>query len=212
MFVIPASRELHVDLVESMYRSVLHLNPPKLTCLVGHQIERTMFGQRRKDRESLLEQINLSLQNTPAPPESWRGATASFVSVHPIQGSTTGFHGIAISITCEGFPVTVQSTVPVQFPGTGSSLKGRCSIQLSYGRFLSQYANLLKIRINWSGQTDSNRRPSAPKADALPDCAMPRCQIFCHTPSLPGPDLAGARSYGRGPDQSTTQVARHGAV
>ena len=26
----------------------------------------------------------------------------------------------------------------------------------------------------WSGQTDSNRRPSAPKADALPDCAMPR--------------------------------------
>ena len=27
---------------------------------------------------------------------------------------------------------------------------------------------------NWSGQGDSNSRPSAPKADALPDCAMPR--------------------------------------
>ena len=26
----------------------------------------------------------------------------------------------------------------------------------------------------WSGQGDSNSRPSAPKADALPDCAMPR--------------------------------------
>jgi hypothetical protein len=26
----------------------------------------------------------------------------------------------------------------------------------------------------WSGQRDSNPRPSAPKADALPDCAMPR--------------------------------------
>ena len=26
----------------------------------------------------------------------------------------------------------------------------------------------------WSGQQDSNLRPSAPKADALPDCAMPR--------------------------------------
>src|SRR6185312_11834991 len=26
----------------------------------------------------------------------------------------------------------------------------------------------------WSGQPDSNRRPSAPKADALPNCAMPR--------------------------------------
>ena len=26
----------------------------------------------------------------------------------------------------------------------------------------------------WSGQRDLNPRPSAPKADALPDCAMPR--------------------------------------
>src|SRR5258708_5387068 len=28
--------------------------------------------------------------------------------------------------------------------------------------------------MDWSGQGDSNSRPSAPKADALPDCAMPR--------------------------------------
>src|SRR6185436_20671084 len=27
---------------------------------------------------------------------------------------------------------------------------------------------------SWSGQQDLNLRPSAPKADALPDCAMPR--------------------------------------
>ncbi len=26
----------------------------------------------------------------------------------------------------------------------------------------------------WSGQRDSNPRPSAPKADALPGCAIPR--------------------------------------
>ena len=26
----------------------------------------------------------------------------------------------------------------------------------------------------WSGMLDSNQRPSAPKADALPDCANPR--------------------------------------
>ena len=44
-------------------------------------------------------------------------------------------------------------------------LEGRCSIQLSYERTLIK---------KWSGQTDLNRRPSAPKADALPDCAMPR--------------------------------------
>ena len=47
-------------------------------------------------------------------------------------------------------------------------LEGRCSIQLSYGR------NALEYPSGWSGQRDSNPRPSAPKADALPDCAMPR--------------------------------------
>src|ERR1700686_4202837 len=31
-----------------------------------------------------------------------------------------------------------------------------------------------KILGNWSGQQDSNLRPSGPKPDALPDCAMPR--------------------------------------
>ena len=35
----------------------------------------------------------------------------------------------------EGFPVTVRSTLAVQFPGKGSTdCKGRCSIHLSYGR------------------------------------------------------------------------------
>jgi hypothetical protein len=32
-----------------------------------------------------------------------------------------------------------------------------------------------RIRMStWSGRRDSNPRPSAPKADALPDCATPR--------------------------------------
>ena len=31
----------------------------------------------------------------------------------------------------------------------------------------------------WSGQLDSNQRPSAPKADALPGCAIPRLSIKC---------------------------------
>ena len=62
-------------------------------------------------------------------------------------------------------------------------LEGQCSIQLSYGR------NVVQPARSWSGQTDSNRRPSAPKADALPDCAMPR------DPKIvpPGPGPAGAR-------------------
>ncbi len=32
----------------------------------------------------------------------------------------------------------------------------------------------LSYCFNWSGRPDSNRRPSAPKADALPGCATPR--------------------------------------
>jgi hypothetical protein len=40
----------------------------------------------------------------------------------------------------------------------------------------------------WSGQRDSNPRPSAPKADALPDCAMPR-----QKPPPLGPRIIRAR-------------------
>ena len=46
------------------------------------------------------------------------------------------------------------------------SLEGCCSVQLSYGE---------KGRsTKWSGREDSNLRPPAPKAGALPDCATPR--------------------------------------
>ena len=45
-------------------------------------------------------------------------------------------------------------------------LEGRCSIQMSYKRF--------SISKNWSGWRDSNSRPTAPKAVALPGCATPR--------------------------------------
>src|SRR5690348_15295888 len=57
-----------------------------------------------------------------------------------------------------------------------TGLEGRCSIQLSYGRPVGaeDYLIVRLVLIGWSGQQDSNLRPSAPKADALPDCAMPR--------------------------------------
>ena len=35
-------------------------------------------------------------------------------------------------------------------------------------------ARIRRANKKWSGQRDLNPRPSAPKADALPDCAMPR--------------------------------------
>ncbi len=50
-------------------------------------------------------------------------------------------------------------------------LEGGCSIQLSYGRVLDLMFLVLKL---WSEWRDSNPRHSAPKADALPDCATLR--------------------------------------
>src|SRR5205823_12458973 len=51
---------------------------------------------------------------------------------------------------------------PAGFEPATHSLEGCCSVQLSYGEG------------GWSGREDSNLRPPAPKAGALPDCATPR--------------------------------------
>ena len=67
-------------------------------------------------------------------------------------------------------------------------LEGRCSIQMSYRRFVlfgsgNNERHYLAAKPSptdpklWSGQRDSNPRPPAPKAGALPDCAMPRVMI-----------------------------------
>ena len=85
---------------------------------------------------------------------------------------------------------TVSSTPPVPFPDEGScatlasklamSAEGRCSIRLSYGRLETRSqcrrtpGRATVTGKNWSGQRDSNSRHPAPKAGALPDCAMPR--------------------------------------
>ena len=46
----------------------------------------------------------------------------------------------------------------------------RCSL----GGFPLRERPWTEYSISWSGRPDSNGRPSAPKADALPDCATPR--------------------------------------
>ena len=56
---------------------------------------------------------------------------------------------------------------------------------LSHGKFVSQFVSqpfgsvklVEREEVRWSGRRDSNPRPSAPKADALPGCATPRSPI-----------------------------------
>jgi hypothetical protein len=78
-------------------------------------------------------------------------------------------------------------------------LEGRCSIQLSYGRSSSIPFTMTSTR--WSGQQDLNLRPSAPKADALPDCAMPRQNRTYQKRVRSGP-ARDAEYYGSAPSAS----------
>ncbi len=55
--------------------------------------------------------------------------------------------------------------------GAGDGIRTR-DIQL--GRLTLCQLSYSRTGAVWSGRLDSNQRPSAPKADALPDCATPR--------------------------------------
>src|SRR5436853_6393422 len=64
------------------------------------------------------------------------------------------------------------------------SLEGCCSVQLSYGEEM------------WSGREDSNLRPPAPKAGALPDCATPR-RVAQQVASEAHSEFLSARGFAR---------------
>ena len=71
------------------------------------------------------------------------------------------------------FRVSLILARPAGFEPATHGLEGRCSIRLSYGRKFCPMERDPGFSY-WSGQRDLNPRPSAPKADALPGCAMPR--------------------------------------
>ena len=130
------------------------------------------------------------------------GVCWSGLSLHRLRCRTYSLYG---SPRCRRFPRDCHQHYLLRVPRysavhSGSScsrqrlllLKGRCSIRLSYGR-ISRFHSLPGLAgpvspcltsQGWSGQTDSNRRPSAPKADALPDCAMPRFPVAANYSGL----------------------------
>jgi hypothetical protein len=62
--------------------------------------------------------------------------------------------------------------------------------------------------LGWSGRRDSNPRPSAPKADALPDCATPRRYLDCIAKQSLVPNISPARQTYASPSKTGLQRRR----
>ncbi len=62
--ISPACRKFNLDLASAVDFSVLHLNPAKHSISICHQVERSVLRQGIQNREPLLKQIKLSLQNS----------------------------------------------------------------------------------------------------------------------------------------------------
>ncbi len=100
MPICPAGLKFNLKCAGAIQRSILYLNPSKLTLPVRNQIERRVLGLRHANRESLFEQINLSLQNTQVTLSLRVMCRQLLPQILQKNRVTSGFHGIAISITC----------------------------------------------------------------------------------------------------------------
>ncbi len=94
-----------------------------------------------------------------------------------------------------------QCGTPLVFLGGNDSYKIDYSTEAPKSRCVTGNINIA-LNINslcWSGRRDSNPRPSAPKADALPGCATPR-----HSGSIVSRIGLGLRAeQGSAPEVST---------
>src|SRR5579871_1145378 len=84
---------------------------------------------------------------------------------------SSDFHGKRMNFS-PGIPTWIPFEIPKRADSykiidTCVVVKNRCVTCVGH---ITQNINNLE----WSGRRDSNPRPSAPKADALPDCATPR--------------------------------------
>src|ERR1017187_4110738 len=72
-----------------------------------------------------------------------------------------------------------QLGIPLENFGSADSYKIDYSAVAEKSRCVTGMVNIACIinKLCWSGRRDSNPRPSAPKADALPGCATPRLSV-----------------------------------
>ena len=96
----PASRKLDLDLATTVNRAILDLNSFEFTRLVRHQIKRAVLRHWQQYRKALLEQVQLSLQDSQITLVLGVMSLSHDFKVTPGYRRSTGFHGIAISITC----------------------------------------------------------------------------------------------------------------
>src|SRR5438309_1351191 len=71
-------------------------------------------------------------------------------------------------------PQLMRRTLSLTEPARLSTLQNRHKRRF-FGVAISPYV----IDFKWSGREDSNLRPPAPEAGALPDCATPRSLVVC---------------------------------
>ena len=120
-------------------------------------------SRARSASTSPIRPARRSIRRVPTP-KRWPGSTALSSPAPLVSG---GLAGPAIA----AFAFLPRSWSPRGTPQ--NALEGGRSIHLSYWRG----------RPIWSGRADSNGRPPAPKAGALPGCATPRQPSFPNTPS-----------------------------
>src|SRR5262245_24299930 len=100
-------------------------------------------------RSSLLYlKMNASLAEAILPPNE------AFREIRDVRAGRRGATSLALAL-----------------PGSREAAGAHARIVVGRSELL-EAAETLEVR--WSGRSDSNRRPSAPKADALPGCATPR--------------------------------------
>jgi len=115
-FVSPACRELHIYFSVPVHRTVFHLHPAELTVSISSQVKRSVLRLWRTDHESLLEQVNLSLQHTQVTLRFCVMWLAHGSSLHHRTGQPQVSTGLPSALPVKGSPLQCSPLHRFCFP------------------------------------------------------------------------------------------------